>query len=200
MRVSNARTRTGRRPGATRTRARLLEAARAQFGSRGFDRTSLRAIAGEAGVDQALIIHFFGSKLGLFVEAVELPIDPEVGIRHITDGPMAEIGERVANFVIGALEDQSARSVVTALVRAATSEPEAARLVRERLTHELWGPLARELRLDKAELRVALVGSQILGLVVARYVVKVEPLGSLEPHRVASFIAPALQRYLGEPL
>jgi AcrR family transcriptional regulator len=198
--MSNAGTRTGRRPGATRTRTRILEAARAQFGSRGYDRTSLRAIAGEAGVDQALIIHFFGSKLGLFVETVELPIDPQIGIRHITGGPEAEIGERVANFVIAALEDERARSVVTALVRAATSEPEAARLVRERLTHELWGPLARELRLDNAELRVALVGSQVLGLVVARYVVKVEPLGSLAPNHVVSLIAPVLQRYLVEPL
>jgi AcrR family transcriptional regulator len=193
-------TRSGRRPGQTRTRVDILEAARSQFGSKGFDRTSLRAIAAEAGVDQALILHFFGSKIGLFLEVVDLPMDPDAVIPAILEGPREEIGVRVATFVVSVLENEDARATVKAMVRAATSEPEAARVVRERLTHELWGPLAQELDVDAAELRVSLVGSQIIGLVLARYVVQVEPLASIPSERVISLIAPTLQRYLIEPL
>jgi len=192
--------RSGRRPGQTRTRGAILEAARRQFGSKGFDRTSLRAIAAEAGVDQALILHFFRSKIGLFLEVVELPIDPDVVIPAILEGPREGIGERVATFVVSVLDTAEARSTVSAMVRAATSEPEAARVVRERFTHELWGPLARALEVDQAALRVSLVGSQIIGLVVARYIVRVEPLASSSSEHVISLIAPTLQRYLIEPL
>lgn len=192
--------RSGRRPGTTRTREAILEAARRQFGSVGYDRSSLRAIAAEAGVDQALIVHFFGSKMGLFLEVVDLPVDPEAAVSTVVKGPRKEIGVRAATFVIGVLENEDARATVTGLIRTATSEPEAARLVRDRLTHELWGPLARELEAEDAELRVSLVGSQIVGLILARYIVKVEPLASLPPERVVSLIAPTLQRYLVGPV
>lgn len=204
MTLSNAEgptgARTGRRPGITRTREAILTAARRQFGSAGYDRSSLRAIAAEAGVDQALIVHYFGSKMGLFLEVVDLPVDPEAAIPALVSGPRDEIGWRVASFVVAVLGAEDARATITSLVRAATSEPEAARLVRDRLTHELWAPLARQLEVGDAELRVSLVGSQIIGLVLARYVVQVEPLASLPPERVVSLIAPTLQRYLVDPL
>ena len=202
MAVSNATEtkRTGRRPGETRTRDAILDAARTQFAARGFDRTSLRSVAAEAGVDQALIVYFFRSKIGLFIEAVELPIDPRAAIPAVVEGPREELGERVARFVIGVLQNDQARATVLAIVRAATSEPEAARMVRERLMQELWGPLARALGVNDAELRVSLVGSQVIGLVLARYVVGVEPLASQPPDSVASMIAPTLQRYLVEGL
>lgn len=190
--------RSGRRPGTTRTRDAILAAARRQFGSIGYDRTSLRAIAAEAGVDQALIPHFFGSKMGLFLEVVELPVDPDAAIPALVTGPRDHIGARVAMFVVSVMEQPEARATITSLVRAATSEPEAARLVRDRLTHDLWRPLAQRLEVDDAELRVSLVGSQIIGLVLARYVIQVEPLASLPAERVASLIAPTLQRYLVE--
>lgn len=203
MTMSNAepeKRRSGRRPGTTRTREAILEAARRQFGSAGFDRSSLRAIATEAGVDQALIVHFFGSKMGLFLEVVDLPVDPEAAIPALLSGPRDEVGLRVATFVMSVLENEHARRTMTSLVRAATSEPEAARLVRDRLTDELWGPLARRLEVEEADLRVSLVGSQIIGLVLARYIVQIEPLASLPPERVISLIAPNLQRYLVGPL
>jgi AcrR family transcriptional regulator len=177
-----------------------MEAARRQFGSTGFDRTSLRSIASEAGVDQALILHFFGSKMGLFLEVVALPLQPDVAIPALVDGPRDEIGRRAATLVIGILESEPGRATITALLRAATSEPEAARLVRQRLTHDLWGPLARRLEVDDADLRVSLVGTQIIGVALARYIVRVEPLASLPPEGVVSLIAPTLHRYLVEPL
>lgn len=160
----------------------------------------MRSIAADAGVDQALIVHFFGSKLGLFLEATDLPIDPQVVIPAIVEGPRDRLGERVARLVVDVLGNEPARATVTALVRAATSEPEAARVVRERLTRDLWGPLAQRLDVDDADVRVALVGSHVIGIVVARYVVQVEPLASLPSQDVVSLIAPTLRRYLTEPL
>ncbi len=192
--------RSGRRPGATRTPDAILDAARRLFGSTGYDRTSLRAIATEADVDVALIPHFFGSKMGLFLAAVELPVDADAAVPHLLAGPRDEIGTRAAKFVLGIMENPEARTTLLSLVRAATSEPEAARLVRDRLTHDLWHPIAQRLEVDDADLRVSLVGSQTIGLVLARYVVQVEPLASLPADRVAALIAPTLQRYLVGPI
>ena len=192
--------RSGRRPGPTRTREAILEAARHLFGTGGYDRTSLRAIAADAGVDQALIVHFFGSKIGLFLASVDLPVDPQTAIPVILEGPRSELGERIATFMMAVLENEDARARFTAMVRAATSEPEAARLVRERLTKELWEPLARALGMKDAQLRIALVGSHMIGLVLARYVVKVEPVASMPSKKIVSIVAPTLQHYFMEDL
>jgi hypothetical protein len=85
-------------------------------------------------------------------------------------------------------------------VRAAASEPEAARLVRELVTGELLAPIIQALDVDDAPLRASLVGSQIVGLVMARYIVGVEPLASCPPEVVVAALAPTLQRYLAGPL
>ena len=98
------------------------------------------------------------------------------------------------------LENPDARGRFTSMVRAATSEPDAASMMRELLTRRVFQPLAAALGSEDAALRANLVGSQIVGLVMARYIVGVEPLASTEPGTVAAAIAPTLQRYLVEPL
>jgi AcrR family transcriptional regulator len=190
----------GRRRGETRTRDAILDSARRLFAERGYDRTSLRAIARDAGVDPALVAHFFGSKQRLFVEVVEFPFDPAETLPAILEGDRAAIGVRLAELVVGLLEVPEARDRITGVVRAAGSEPEVARMVRELVTREVWKPAAALLGVEDAELRMNLVGSQIVGLVMARYIVGAEPLASLPPEEVVSAIAPTLQRYLTEPL
>ena len=190
----------GRRPGPSRTRAAILEAARRQFGERGYDRTSLRSIAGEASVDPALVSHFFGSKQRLFVEVVELPFDPAETLLGILAGDPETVGTRLAHLLVSLLENPEARARMTGIVRAAATEPEAARMVRELLMREVWAPAAELLGVDDAELRMNLVGSQMVGLVMARYVVEAQPLASLPPDEVVAAIGPTLQRYLTEPL
>lgn len=192
--------RGGRRPGASGTREAILEAARRGFGELGYDRTTIRGIASDAGVDPALVVHFFGSKQQLFLTVMDLPFDPETVLPRILAGERALVGERFARFIVGVLEDESARSVITGIVRAAATEPEAARIVRELITRRVFGPLAAGLGADNAPLRATLVGSQVVGLVVARYIVRVEPLASLQPEQLVAAIAPNLQRYLVEPL
>jgi AcrR family transcriptional regulator len=190
----------GRRRGETRTREAILASARRLFAARGYDRTSLRAIAADAGVDPALVAHFFGTKQRLFVEVVEFPFDPAETLPAILAGDPGTIGTRLARLIVGLLETTEARARITGVVRAAASEPEAARMVRELLTREVWAPAASALGVEDAELRMNLVGSQIVGLVMARYVVAAEPLASLPPEELVAAIGPTLQRYLTEPL
>jgi AcrR family transcriptional regulator len=193
-------TRTGRRPGPNATRGAIVRAARRQFAELGYDRTTMRSIAGEAGVDPALVIRFFTSKQQLFLRLNELPFDAAAIIPELVSGPRGKVGERLARFIVGMLETQDGRARITSMVRAAAAEPAAADLLRELLSREVFGPLAESLGADDAALRANLVGSQVVGLVMARYVVGVEPLASLSGEEVSALIAPTLQRYLTRPL
>jgi AcrR family transcriptional regulator len=192
--------RSGRRPGDSGTRAAIRAAAARQFAERGYDRTSLRSIAGEAGVDPKLVAHFFGTKQQLFVEVVQLPFDPAVVVPTVFGGEPGRVGERVAAFVLGVLDDPEARRPLVGLVRAAATQPEAARMVRELMTREVVARIVEALGADDADLRASLVGSQVVGLLMARHIIGVEPLASLPRDAVAAAIAPNLQRYLVEPL
>ncbi len=193
--------RSGRRPGDSGTRELIRAAAIEQFSERGYDRPSLRSIAQQAGVDPALVSHFFGSKHALFVDVVELPFDPAQVIPMVFGGgDRADIGARLAGVLIGVLEQPSGRQRITGLVRAAASEPEAARMVRELLTREIFARVVEELRVEDAQLRANLVASQVVGLVMARYIVALEPLASMSAADVAAAVAPTLQRYLTGPL
>ena len=188
--------RSGRRPGQSGTREAILAAARRQFAARGYDRTSMRGVAAEAGVDQALVAHFFGSKQRLFVEVARLPFEPREVLPRLLDGDRDGLGERIARFIVGVLDDPEGRARVTGVVRAAASEPEVARMLREFMQHELWSPLADQLPVADAELRVTLVASQIVGMVMVRHIVAAEPLASLPGEELVELLAPALQRSL----
>lgn len=191
---------SGRRPGDSGTREAIHEAARRQFAELGYDRTSLRGIAAEAGVDPALVSHFFGSKQQLFVSVTELPVRPAEVLPVLLGGDPQTMGERLARFILGLLESDEGRNRVIALVRAAAADPEAARIYRELLTTQLFGPIAEQLGADQPGLRAAFVGAQVVGLVMARYVVGLEPLASLDADTVAAVVAPNLQRLLTDPL
>ncbi|HEV7654251.1 MAG TPA: TetR family transcriptional regulator [Mycobacteriales bacterium] len=194
------RARTGRRPGDSGTRDAIRDAARQQFARQGFDRTSMRSVALEAGVDPTLVSHFFGSKQRLFAEVMQLPFDPAQVLPHILAGDPAGIGARLAGFVVSVLSHPEGYERMTGLIRAAASEDAAAVAVRERVSRDILAPLAAGLGSDEPELRGSLAASQVVGLVMARHVVKIEPLASLPPDRVAALIAPTLQRYLVDPL
>jgi AcrR family transcriptional regulator len=192
--------RSGRRPGPSDTREAILAAASRHFAQHGYDRASLRSIAGEAGVDQKLIAHFFGSKRQLFVAAVGLPFNPGEVLPEILAGDADSIGERLAAFLVDVLEQPELHRRLTGVVRAAASEPEVARMLREFLTRELFGPAAEILGTEDGPFRANLVGSQIVGLVMARYVIAIDPLASMPPNAVAAAVAPTLERYLLGPL
>ncbi|HEU4671843.1 MAG TPA: TetR family transcriptional regulator [Candidatus Limnocylindrales bacterium] len=188
--------RTGRRPGASATRDRILGAARASFAERGFDAASIRDVAARAAVDPALVHHYFGSKQRLFVAAMEWPIDPAVAIPRVAAGDIAGLGERLARFVVELWEDPGFQPVIVGLIRSAASDPVAARMLRELVEAGPLAALSGVVGGPEAELRAELVGSQLIGFAMARYILRVEPLASAERETVVALLAPTIQRYL----
>jgi AcrR family transcriptional regulator len=192
--------RPGRRAGPTTTRDAIAAAARELFSTDGYDRTSIRAIARAAGVDPALVLHFYGSKPQLFREVVELPVDLGAVVGAVLDGDRATVGRRLAQVVAGTLEDPAARGRLLALARAVTSQPEVAALVRDVIHDRVYGPLAAAVGTEDARLRAAMVSTQVVGLLMTRHVVGVEPLASLSAEDLAELLAPVLQHWLTGPL
>lgn len=187
--------RTGRRPGESGTREAILDAARRTFADRGYEAATIRDIATRAGVDPALVYHFYGSKERLFTAAMELPFRPsEIIPALLADGPDG-LGERILRMFLS-VWDQPGASPFVALLRSAASNEGAAAMLREFISREVIGRVARSLGVPHAELRASLVGSQISGLAMIRYVLRVEPLASADHDTVVASVAPTLQRYL----
>jgi AcrR family transcriptional regulator len=192
--------RTGRRPGPNRTRAAILDAARAAFAERGYEAFSMRAVARDAGVDAALVHRFHGSKEDLFVAAMELPISPGRLVPALLAEGVDGLGERLVRTLLELFDRPAAFAPFLALIRGAASNDHAAAMLREFLTREVLGRLAAAASPDRPELRASLAGSQIVGLAMARYVVAVPPLATTDRDTVVACVGPAIQRYLTGPL
>jgi AcrR family transcriptional regulator len=188
--------RTGRRPGNSGSREAILEAARAAFGERGFSDASVRDIAVRAGVDAALVHHFYGTKEQLFAAAMKLPVDLSVAMPALLEGGVVGLGERLVGFFLAAVEAGGDQNSLLALIRSVASHEQSAAMVREFVSKAVLGPLAASLEMPDPDLRATLVGSQLIGLAMVRYVVRVEPLASADSAAVVAAVAPTIQRYL----
>jgi AcrR family transcriptional regulator len=187
---------SGRRPGAPPTRDRILAAARQLFADLGYERTTIRAIGTAARVDPALVLHYFGNKDELFAAALALPIDPSPAIPMLLAIDPASAGERTTRAFLGLWEDLGERSAYMAIVRCGASNEHAAEIIRGVITRQVLEPITRALGLPQAQLRATLVASQFIGLVMARYLVRVEPLASADTETVVRAVAPNIQRFL----
>jgi len=185
----------GRRPGAPDTRAAVLAAARSSFAELGFRGTTIRAVASAAGVDPALVHHYFGSKDDLFLAAMELPVDPREVIAHVTDGPVEGVAERLLAAFLGVWDDPVVQPTLLTVARRVL-EPGGDRLLSEGFLPVVIWPVGARLGLDRPEHRMTLVASQMIGLILIRYLLRVEPLASLSKEAVIATYAPTLQRYL----
>jgi len=190
--------RTGRRPGTGGTRERILAAARSDFGKGGYEGTTIRGIAAQAKVDPALVMHYFESKDGVFRAAVQFPVDPAEFIPRLVAPGLEGLGERLVRFFVETW-DSPAGSPFLGLIRSVVGNEDAADQLREFVTREVLGRLAHALELDQPQLRAALVASQLVGLAMLRYVVRVEPLASGRADDVVAWLGPTLQRYLTDP-
>lgn len=190
--------RTGRRPGAGGTRERILAAARFDFGKVGYEGTTIRGIAAQARVDPALVMHYFDSKDGVFRAAVQFPVDPAEFIPSLVAPGLDGLGDRLVRFFVETW-DSPAGSPLLGVIRSVVGNEAAATLLREFVTREVLGRLARALELDQPQLRAGLVASQLIGLAMLRYVVKVEPLASASTDGLVAWLGPTLQRYLTDP-
>ncbi|GAA4579840.1 TetR family transcriptional regulator [Planotetraspora phitsanulokensis] len=194
-RAPEKRRRPGRRPGAADTRGEILTAARKVFAEKGFDKATIRGIAREASVDPALVHHYFDTKDGIFVEAMQLPMDPATVIPTILSGPREEVGERLVRFILTLTADAQAREPVVALLRAAMANEQAVAMLREFLTQAVLGRVAEGLGIPPIRLQVAF--SQMFGVIMMRYILKLEPLASADLEELVEILSPTIQRYLG---
>ena len=189
----------GRRPGAPDTRGRILEAARESFAERGFRATTIRGVAAAAGVDAALVHHYFGSKDDLFLAALQVPVDPRAVLPVVFAPGVEGAGARLLTAVLGVWDQPEGRRQLVSVLRASLGDSGSTllrdgflRLVEQGLGELLPGP--------DPHLRAQLVATQMLGLLLARYVLVLEPLASLPRSAVVDLVAPNIQRYLDGPL
>ena len=192
--VSSPRRPRGRRPGGSDTREAILAAARARFAASGYDRTRIRDVASDARVDAALVHYYFATKDGLFVAAMQLPFTPAEVIGPLVAEGVDGLGERMVRRLLGVWDANQA--ALLTLVQGATAHTGAAVAVREFISREIIGRVEGAVTADRAALRANLVASQIMGLLAARYIARVEPLASLPAEEVVPLVAPTLQRYL----
>jgi AcrR family transcriptional regulator len=188
--------RRGRRPSGEDTRGAILVAARDEFAERGYDGTTLRGIARAAGVDPRLVHHYFDGKEEIFVAAMDFPVrPPELVAALLAAGPDG-IGERMVRNVLAVWDHPEARARVIGLLSAAVAGEAGARMIRQFITRELVGRIAAALDVDQPELRTELAASHLVGLAMARVVIRVEPLASADAEEIVRIVGPTIQRYL----
>jgi AcrR family transcriptional regulator len=189
--------RSGRRPGNPDTRDAVLTAAREAFAERGFDRATIRGIATAAGVDPALVHHYFGNKDKLFLAAIEAPANPGDFLPEVLAGGRDNLGANVVRMLLR-VWDGPMRPAALALVRSAVGNEWTARLLREFLVSQVLRRVVGTLDMPvrEREIRGSLAASQLIGLVMARYVLRLEPLASASPESLVAAIGPNVQHYL----
>lgn len=188
--------RTGRRPGTPATRDAILAVARRRFATRGYDATSLRGIATEAEVDPALVIHYFGTKEGLFVAATGLPAGLSELFRNLAALPLHDYVQALVRGYLQLVDSDKSRNTILALVRSAVSNDRAAAMLREFLTAELLPVIARLTGHPDAQLRASLVAAQLIGIATLRHVIRIEPLVKASPDEIVTLVTPAIEQLL----
>jgi AcrR family transcriptional regulator len=189
-------TRTGRRPGTSDTRDQILAVARRRFATRGYDATSLRAIATDAKVDPALLIHYFGTKEGLFTAATGLP----TGLSEVFAGQegqtLRDFAESLTRSYLRFVDSDQSRNAILALVRSAVSNEKAAAMLREFLAAELLPVIASRTGHENAPLRAGLVAAQLMGVAMLRHVVRLDPVARATADEIVALVAPVIEHYL----
>lgn len=186
----------GRRRSGTDARAEIVVAASREFVDHGYEGASFRAIARRAGVDPALVHHYFPDKADLFAESIRAPIRPDKIVAEILRGPRDQVGDNLVRMLLSTMEDAKTRDRVIGLIRTALGHDFAATMLRQFLLREVFHRIAEGLGVPDGELRATLAATQIVGLMVVRYGVKAEPLASESPDEVAKRIGPVIQWHL----
>jgi AcrR family transcriptional regulator len=179
--------------GADRRQA-ILDAAREQFAEKGYAGASVRGIARQAGVDPALVHHYFGSKEQVFVAAMELPFVPAELLPAVLAGDPDGLAERFVRMFLGIWGRPEFRTPMLGMVRSAFTGEQGATMLREFVGETMLG---RFVQASGAQpLRVQAAAAQLVGVVILRYVVRLEPLASASEDDLVALLAPAVQRSL----
>jgi AcrR family transcriptional regulator len=195
VRTGRRRTRADEPPGPS-TRDAILASARREFAAGGFERATIRRIASGAGVDPALVHHYFGAKDELLIEAIRMPVLPNVMLEQMTRDDPGRVGEAVARLFFSVWEQPESRTILLGLLRSAMTHERAAEMLRDMVTRRLLSPVAEMLVKEPAELRAGLAATQLIGLALARYVVGLRPIAEASVDDLVTAVAPTIQRYL----
>ena len=197
---AKAPVRTGRRRGRPETRQQILDAARSLFAERGFAGTSLRAVAAAASVDVALVPHYFGNKEGLFRAVLEIPVDPEDIVRTVTAAGLEGAPQKLVEVFLRVWESPETGPAMISVLRRALADQGSSDMLRDffgvAVLRRVAGTLLSDVPAEEAQDRLALVVSQMLGLVVLRRVIGLEPIASMPTDRLAVAVTPTIARYL----
>ncbi|MEV5314808.1 TetR family transcriptional regulator [Streptomyces sp. NPDC052610] len=186
-----ADTRRARRSDATRVA--ILDAARERFAADGYDRATIRAIARDAGIDPSMVMRYYGNKEGLFAAAVAVDLQ----LPDLSALPRPTVGRALVTHFLGVWEENE---VMTALLRVGVAGQAGAERMQGILRDQVL-PVARQVCPDPEQVpaRAVLVASQLLGLALTRYVLRVPPAVALPREEIVAWLAPTLQRYLTAP-
>lgn len=193
--------RRGRRPAGEDTRGLIEEAARAEFAERGYDGTTLRAVARRAGVDAALVHHYFEGKADLFAQAVVLTrVNPGHVVAGLLEGPTDTLGDRLVRTFLSVWDDPVNGERLVAMLRAAQTNDDVAAVMRRVVAKDIVGQVTRHTGVGDATLRGGLAAAQLVGLATTRYVLRLEPVVDASPDELARWLGPTLQHYLVDPV
>ncbi|WP_410611160.1 TetR family transcriptional regulator [Amycolatopsis sp. lyj-109] len=193
--------RRGRRPGTTDTRDAILAAAGEAFAHKGYDRATIRAIAAAAAVDPALVYHHFGSKEQLILAVMNVPVDLDVMTQEILNAPRAEVGAHLVRVILD-ICDSPAGTAVLAQLRSGMNNEWNAQQPGEFIAIPLIRRVMAGLEVgrEQTSMRAGMVIAEIMGLVVIRYILKLEPSASAAPDKLIAAIGPTLHHYLTDDL
>jgi len=185
----------GRRPGKPDTRHEILDAARREFAAAGYDGATIRGIASAADVDPALVMHYFGSKEQLFATSMDLPLNPPDLVREVASGGSEDFGERLIGTLVDIWDGVADRSPLVAALRTAMATGPIAESLRQYVAASIVGSFTQFLEGEDAAFRGALIGTQLAGFLIGRYIIEIEPLASADRETLMLAFGPTIQRY-----
>jgi AcrR family transcriptional regulator len=188
--------RPGRPTGTSDTRERILDSARELFASKGIGKTSIRAVAAGAGVDSALVHHYFGTKEQLFAAAINVSFDPGLILGQLRTAPVRDLGYTLPSLILP-LWDSEIGAGLMATLRSAMAGDQI-NIFRSFLRDVVVTELAARVDTPAGSgiIRAEFVATQILGVAMTRHIFQIEPFASLPVQQIIDTIAPNLQRYL----
>ena len=192
--------RYGRKPEGRPTREGILRSAAKQFAERGYHGATIRTIALDAQVDAALIHYFFGTKEELFAAAMGDAFQVAEILQEVSEPGPGMVGWRLLRSLLQMWDDPSAREPLLAVLRSVVADDGTARIVRDCVATQAIAYIVKTHTNSQHELRTALISSHIFGILVARYVLRIEPLAGLSAEQAAAMLAPALDGCLAENL
>jgi AcrR family transcriptional regulator len=173
------------------TRRTILDAARGLFAARGYEQTTIRAVAAEADIDASLVMRYFGSKADLFAAAATIDLNAP----DLASVPARRRGEALVRHFMASWDRDPSEDMLVFLLRTAVTNESIAERLQATFDRMIVGPLT-ELGYTDPERRAALIGSQLMGVALCRHILRLDPLAALSNDEVVADVAPTIQRYL----